>query len=302
MVGSRADAPRALSITSSAGTIAQQADSPGTTRERRSGARIHAEGRLETYPGAEVTVGSEVAGRVVRLMLHEKDAVRAGAVVAELDASELRAARVEAQASLAETDATLRHLDAELARLRPLESTGVVARQGVDRLRYEREAALARRALGETTIQRLDASIAKTRIVAPLAGVVIGRHTNVGETISPGAPIVTIADLARVRIAAEVDEYDALSVGLGDRATITAEGSDRTWHGRVEEIPDVVTTRRVNPQDPGRPTDVRVLVAKVALDAPTNLKLGQRVEVEIEAGTPRTSAATTPAAKRRPPP
>ena len=39
--------------------------------------------------------------------------------------------------------------------------------------------------------------------------------------------------------------------------------------------------RRLKPQDPGRPSDTRVLLVKVALDEKTPLKLGQRVEVEI---------------------
>jgi hypothetical protein len=47
--------------------------------------------------------------------------------------------------------------------------------------------------------------------------------------------------------------------------TITAEGyPGRSWKGRVEEIPDSVTLRRLKPQDPSRPTDTRILAVKVA--------------------------------------
>jgi HlyD family secretion protein len=49
----------------------------------------------------------------------------------------------------------------------------------------------------------------------------------------------------------------------------------------VEEIPQAVSACRLRPQDPGRPTDTRVLLVKVALDGTTPLKLGQGVEVEI---------------------
>jgi HlyD family secretion protein len=255
---------------------------------RPAAARIRAEGRLVAYPGAEVTVGSEVGGRIVRFTVREKDEVLRGTVIAELNDSELRASQAESRARMREVDADIRHIDAELARLRPLESTAVVSRQSLDRLRHDRESALARRELAAATIRRLDAALAKTRVVAPISGVVTVRHVNEGETVSAGAPIVTVADLSRVRIAAEVDEYDVQRLALGDPATITAEGYDRSWRGRIEEIPDAVVTRKVNPRDPSRPTDVRVLVAKVRLDAPTTLKLGQRVEVEIE---PRGSRA-----------
>ena len=43
--------------------------------------------------------------------------------------------------------------------------------------------------------------------------------------------------------------------------------------------------RRIRPEDPGRPTDSRVMLVKIAMAEPTPLKLGQRVEVEI--GAPR---------------
>lgn len=69
---------------------------------------------------------------------------------------------------------------------------------------------------------------------------------------------------------------------LGSPVTIRAEGvTGVSWKGHVEEIPDEVTARKLKPQDPGKPTDTRVLLVKVAIDEPTPLKLGRRVEVEI---------------------
>jgi len=95
-------------------------------------------------------------------------------------------------------------------------------------------------------------------------------------------PLFVVADLDRVRVEAEVDESDSSRIALGARATVRAEGdSERTFAGRVEEIPDAVTSRRLKPQDPGRPSDTRVLLVKIALDEKTPLKLGRRVEVEI---------------------
>jgi HlyD family secretion protein len=88
--------------------------------------------------------------------------------------------------------------------------------------------------------------------------------------------------LARVRVEAEVDEYDTARVALGARVAIIAEGyTDASWRGTIEEIPDTVVGRRIRPEDPGRPIDARVLPVKIALGEPTPLKLGQRVEVEI---------------------
>src|ERR1700730_2368772 len=49
-----------------------------------SGSRIAAEGRVVAYPGAEVVVGTDLAGTIVVLKVLEKDHVRKGQLLAEL--------------------------------------------------------------------------------------------------------------------------------------------------------------------------------------------------------------------------
>ena len=102
------------------------------------------------------------------------------------------------------------------------------------------------------------------------------------ESVSASETIVTIADLSRTRIEAEVDEFDTAHVALGGKVRVSAEGFDKQWMGTIEEIPDAVVSRRIKPQDPSKPIDTRVLLVKVAMNEPTPLKLGQRVDIEIE--------------------
>ncbi len=93
---------------------------------------------------------------------------------------------------------------------------------------------------------------------------------------------MTVADLKKTRIEAEIDEFDTARIRLGANVDVTAEGFGRTWRGTIEEIPDAVVNRRLNPQDPAKPIDTRVLLVKVAFAEPTPLKLGQRVEVRMD--------------------
>ncbi|HKV13047.1 MAG TPA: efflux RND transporter periplasmic adaptor subunit [Thermoanaerobaculia bacterium] len=243
---------------------------------------VVAEGRLVTYPGAEVAVGSEVPGTLVRLLVHEKDSVRKGQVIAELKADDVRAELSEARARVSEAEADIRFADVDLERAERLLTAKVGTQETADRARSHRDAAHARRQTALASVARLEAILAKTRITAPLSGVVITRSVDAGEHVEAGDALLTIADLDRTRIEAEVDEFDAGRVALGSRVTVTAEGyTGQSWKGTVEEIPDAVVGRRLKPQDPGRPSDTRVLLVKVALDEGTPLKLGQRVEVEI---------------------
>ena len=244
--------------------------------------RVTAEGRVATYPGAQVVVGTDVRGTLVRVAVEEKQVVKKGDLIAELRADDLRAAVAEARARVAEADADIKLYQIEVGRAERLVAQKVEAQAGADLARRNLEAAQARRTTAQAEVERLQAELAKTRIMAPIAGVVIAKHVHTGETVDAGAALVELADLSRVRIEAEVDEFDAGRVALGAPVEVRAEGFDgQSWRGRVEEIPDAVSPRRLKPQDPGRPQDTRVLIVKVALDGATPLKLGQRVEVQV---------------------
>lgn len=244
--------------------------------------RISAEGRVTTYPGGQVIVGSDTAGTVVRLLVEEKSPVRKGDLIAEIRAEDLRAGIAQAQARVTESEADIKLYEAEARRAENLWESQVGTKQATDRARRDLDAALARRETAQADVRRLEALLGKTVLRAPINGVVTQRHVQPGESVKEQAPVVTIADLKRMRIEAEVDEFDAGRVALGAEVRVKAEGYDgQEWRGVVEEIPDSVVARRLKPEDPGRPSDTRVLMVKVALRESTPLKLGQRVEVEI---------------------
>ena len=246
-------------------------------------ARVVAEGRVMTYPGSEVVVGTDFAGTLERVAVEERQRVRKGELLAELRADEERAALAEARARLAEAEADVRLAAAEIARARRLLGGRGGRRRAAARAERDRDAAAARRETARAEAERLAARIGKSRVVAPISGVVLAKHVSSGETVDRGARIATVADLDRLRVEAEVDEADTARVRLGAPVVVRAEGEAATWRGTVEEIPDAVTGRKIKPQDPARPTDSRVLIVKVALASHEGLKLGRRVEVEIEA-------------------
>src|ERR1051325_2538023 len=256
------------------------APAPATTAAAP--ASIMAEGRVVTYPGAQVTVGSDVAGTIESIRVQEKDVVRRGDVLAVVRADDTRAALAEARSRVGEADADIRLFQLESERSQRLFREDVGSKQAWEKAERDIDAARARRASAVAEVRRLEAVVAKTVIKAPIDGVVITRDIHPGEAIESGAPVVTIADLKQTRTEAEVDEFDAARVRLGADVAINAEGFDGAkWRGTIEEIPDGVTSRRLKPQDAAKPIDTRVLLVKVALAEATPLKLGQRVEVQI---------------------
>ena len=248
------------------------------------GRDVAAEGRVVTYPGAEVRVSAERGGRLVRLDVQEGDEVRKGQVLAEIESDELRAALAEARGRVAEAEAEVRLAELNRERRLKLLAQQIVSAHDADEADRDLDRARARGVAARAEAVRYEALLRKSRILAPLTGTVTARHVDAGETVETGDAVVTVADLARLRVDGEADEADAGSLAVGAEAAITADGyPGRQWRGRVEEVADSVTLRRLKPQDPSRPTDTRILAVKVAFEEPSPLRLGTTVELKIRA-------------------
>ncbi len=285
---------RKLTLLVSAGVVllsatvfqALQADPaarPAAAAPRGTERRIAAEGRVVPYPGAEVVLSAERGGRLLSVRVEEGQRVRRGELIAEIDGRELRAARDEAAARVREAEAELRLAQLNQERRQRLLSEGVVATLEVDQAVRDLDTSRARLETARAEVERYDAQLAKTRIVAPISGSVTARAVDAGEMVDAGAHVVTLADLGRLRVEGEADEADAGALRVGAPVEIEVPGHpERTWRGRIEEVADTMTVRKIKPQNPSRPTDTRVLSVKVAFAEPTPLRLGTTVELRIE--------------------
>lgn len=260
---------------------AAKVDANAPTLPARSTA-VRTEGRLATYPGAQVNVSSERAGILDVLAVQENQHVVKGQLIGHLRSHDLEAQIAQEKARLAEIKADIRLYELEAQRYKKLFEARVGTEQAEQKAERDLELAQARLGTEEATIAELQTQLDKTYIHAPISGVVLKRIKQQGENVDVGEAIITIADLNRVRVEAEVDEFDLANVKLNEAVVIHAEGFDRTWKAHVEEIPGQVEGRKLKPEDPGRPVDTRVLLVKIAFDEPTPLKLGQRVEVDLK--------------------
>ena len=93
-----------------------QAESIGVAQSRearvRASSRIIAEGRVVAYPGAEVTVGTEVVGTIINVAAQENAVVRKGDLLVELRSDDVKASLREAHFRLIEAETGLRLLRA----------------------------------------------------------------------------------------------------------------------------------------------------------------------------------------------
>lgn len=81
-------------------------------------------------------------------------------------------------------------------------------------------------------------------VTAPRAGVVLHRGVSVGTAIDPSTEIMTVADLSRVWVFAEVPEADVPQIAMGTRAVLDFASSGRpSFEAPVEFLYPTLTER-----------------------------------------------------------
>lgn len=215
---------------------------------------VYATGTVE--PVHFAALSPHKTGRIEQILKDEGDAVQAGEVLARLDS------QVE-QAHLAEAQARLDFLKEELQRKEALFRRGAATGRARDDVRREYQEAEARLA----SIRR---GIEDLALVSPMAGTLIRRDVEPGETVQAGQRVLVVGTLTPLRVTAEVDEEDIGRVATGQRALIKADAfPDQVFEGQVSEI---------TPQ--GDPVN-KVFRVRVALPDDTRLKSGMTAEVNI---------------------
>jgi HlyD family secretion protein len=118
------------------------------------------------------------------------------------------------------------------------------SRAALERDRALREAADRNVALAKATVRSAAEALqlariteSYTRLAAPIDGVILVRQAELGEVVSPGTPIFTLADIDHVWLRAYVNETDVGRIRLGEPATLTTDNyPGKRYQGRVSFI------------------------------------------------------------------
>lgn len=147
-------------------------------------------------------------------------------------------------------------------------------------------------ALAEAGIDSARVMFDKTVVRAPLGGTVLRRHLRVGEIAASGvagtpAPILTLADLSRLRVRAEIDELDVGRVRSGQPAWVTIDAyADRRFNGRVTRVGQILGRKTLRSDNPAEKLDTKILETLIDLDQmadpSVSPQIGLRVNVFVD--------------------
>ena len=197
-------------------------------------------------PVVLVNVGTQISGRIRRVLVDFNQPVKAGELLAELDPSLIEAQIAQLEANLREMRTQQSVAQRKLERSEGLATKGFISTAQVEDDRQAVELAQARVLAIEAQIARERTNLAYTSIRSPIDGVVIARSVDVGQTVAASFQTPTLfliaRDLRDMQIDTNVAEADVaqLRIGMVARFRVDALG-EREFTASVRQI-------RLNPK------------------------------------------------------
>ncbi len=200
---------------------------------------VTATGTLQ--PVVTVDVGSQISGIIDKVLVDFNSEVKAGDVVAHIDAATYESRLRSAEAELANARANQRLVQLNADRTSQLQQNGLVPQADLDQ-------ALAQLAQAEAQVQTRTASVESAKIdlsrctiYSPVDGIVLSRQVDVGKTVAASfnTPVLfTIAnDLTKMQIVGAIAEADIGNVAVDQPVNFTVDAfPNRQFRGRVSSI------------------------------------------------------------------
>ncbi len=262
------------------------------------------QGRLDSDV---LRISAKTAGVIDSLLVDEGQSVRQGQLLAVVNSDKTQARLRSQQAQLKEIETGLLGLQAQAKELqarlelaqdtyrktRQMVKKGAATQQKSDELKTQLQVLKAQQEGLQAQKQSLAAkkeqlaaameltqlTLKDARIGAPINGVVLNKFVNAHELAAPGAALLELADLSRMKATVYMPLTDLDKVKVGQKATVHIDGSDQDFTGRViwisseaEFTPKTILTKETR--------TTLVYAVKVLADNPEGvLKIGMPVEV-----------------------
>ena len=203
---------------------------------------VSATGKLA--PTNQVTVGSQLSGLVTRVVVDVNDRVTAGQPLALIDPEQIedqirqqQAQIAAAQAAVGQAQATLAQSRAQLGRLEEvfrLSNGRVPSRTELEAGRADQARSVAALRSAQANVTAAQAQLAQSQtqraraiIRSPVAGVVLARAVDPGQTVAASFNTPTLfviaEDLTRMKLEVAIDEADVGAVRPGQAARFTVD-------------------------------------------------------------------------------
>lgn len=206
-------------------------------------ASLQLPGRIEAWSRAPLY--ARVSGYLKRWDQDIGAPVKAGQLLAEIDAPDLDQQLRQARAELATSRSETALAGTTAKRWEQLRESEAVSLQEVEERRGDLATKRSRVNEAQANVDRLQALQGYTRIVAPFDGVVTARNTDVGALINvgmtAGSELFVVSDVSRLRVYVSVPQRQLAWVKTGSRARLSVpEHPGKTFDATVQSLSQAV--------------------------------------------------------------
>ncbi len=171
-------------------------------------------------------VSSEVSGNVVEVSFEEGHRVRKGDVLVRLDSDLLEKTLQSTRASYEQNLADLEKASRDLQRIEKLYREDSIAEQVYDENRFRVKSLEKKGESLEADVERLEVELTKKTVHAPFAGIIIKKHVDRGEWISPGAAVATMGRDDTLDVVVEIPDDVLPFVSRGRKVEVRIAGKE----------------------------------------------------------------------------
>ena len=175
-------------------------------------------GTLEGEEQANVV--AKISERITDIKFHVGDFLMPGQTVVSLDKSGPSSQYFQAEASF-------ENADKNLQRMKALLQEGAISQQSLDAAQTAYDIAKA----------NFEAARSSVELSSPIAGAVTAVNANVGDLATPGAVLMTVANITRMKVIFNIGEVDIPKLFLGQSVRVHTESNpDRAIDGRIVQL------------------------------------------------------------------
>lgn len=221
-------------------------------------------------PRYKTDLSFRVLGRLTSRPFYVGDLVSAGQTVATIDATALELAVRAAKASLAQAEAQLATTQSTEERQRKLIATDATTKQTVDNAEQARAGAEASVASAQANLTKAREQLSYAQLKTDFAGVVTAVSADVGQVVSPGQNVLTVARPDIREAVVDIGEDFPLPLQVGMPFTVA-----------LQLLPSVQVEGKLREIAPQADSVTRLRRVRIALtNPPEGFRLGATVTVK----------------------
>ena len=205
------------------------------------GNTLSAEGTISAKDVANVS--AKVNGVAIEsVLVEEGQRVKAGQVLAIFDTDAVEQQVLQAEADVAEAQATLANASADAARVLPLLDIDAISKQEADRYRTSELRAKASLQASKARLSNQRLNLDNANVVAPVSGVISGKMAEVGM-VAGGEPLFTIIKNGVLEWRADIDPKLIGEVSVGTPVKVSLPNKQSVM-GEVSRIAPTADNNR----------------------------------------------------------